>query len=67
MSHTPDKTAEASTITAYTMVGGEAGLRRIVARFYDVMDSDPEAAGIPVRASTLQRLLGFLGLGGGGA
>jgi len=70
MSHTPDKTAEASTITAYTMVGGEAGLRRIVARFYDVMDSDPEAAGIramhgadlgPVREKLFEFLSGWLG------
>lgn len=70
MSHTPDKTAEASTITAYTMVGGEAGLRRIVARFYDIMDSDPEAAGIramhgadlgPVREKLFEFLSGWLG------
>jgi len=70
MSHAPDKAAAASTITAYTMVGGEAGLRRIVTRFYDVMDSDPQAAGIramhaadlgPVREKLFEFLSGWLG------
>ncbi len=32
--------------TAYDMIGGEAGVRRLVDRFYDLMDTAPEAAGI---------------------
>jgi hemoglobin len=32
--------------TLYEMLGGEAGLRSLVDRFYDVMDSSPEAARI---------------------
>ena len=32
--------------TAYEIVGGEAMVRRIADRFYDIMDSTPEAAGI---------------------
>lgn len=30
--------------TLYDLVGGDAGVRRIVDTFYDVMDRDPEAA-----------------------
>jgi len=30
----------------YELIGGEAGLRSLVDRFYDIMDSAPEAAGI---------------------
>ncbi len=33
-------------ITPYEMIGGEDAVRRIVNRFYDIMDSDPGAAGI---------------------
>jgi len=33
-------------ITFYEAVGGEAGLRRLVDRFYEVMDTDARAAGI---------------------
>jgi hemoglobin len=32
--------------TLYKLLGGEAGLRSLVDRFYDVMDSAPEAAQI---------------------
>lgn len=32
--------------TFYEVVGGELGLRRLVTRFYEIMDSDPRAAGI---------------------
>jgi hemoglobin len=32
--------------TAYQIVGGEDVVRRIADRFYDIMDSAPEAAGI---------------------
>lgn len=30
--------------TAYDLFGGEAGIRRLVGRFYDLMDALPEAA-----------------------
>ena len=30
----------------FTTMGGEAGIRRLVDRFYDLMDTTPEAAGI---------------------
>jgi len=32
--------------TPYERLGGETGLRRLVERFYDLMDSEPEAYGI---------------------
>lgn len=32
--------------TPYQIIGGTAAVRRIVDRFYDIMDSAPEAAGI---------------------
>lgn len=32
--------------TPYQQIGGEAGVRALVERFYDLMDSRPEAAGI---------------------
>jgi len=32
--------------TPYALLGGEEPLRRLVNRFYDIMQSDPEAAGI---------------------
>lgn len=35
---------EISSATPYTLVGGDAGIRRLVDRFYDLMDSSPEAA-----------------------
>ena len=35
-----------STATPYELLGGDAGIRRIVERFYDLMDSAPEAATI---------------------
>jgi hemoglobin len=30
----------------YEVVGGEEGLRRLVTRFYEIMDNEPKAAGI---------------------
>jgi hemoglobin len=30
----------------YEVVGGEEGLHRLVTRFYEIMDSEPKAAGI---------------------
>ena len=38
----------------YELIGGEAGLRSLVNRFYDVMDSSPEAA--TIRALHPERL-----------
>ena len=35
-----------SSLTPYELVGGEAGIRRLVDRFYDIMDTAPEAATI---------------------
>jgi len=35
-----------SSQTYYEVLGGEAGIRRIVDRFYDLMDTAPEAATI---------------------
>ena len=32
--------------TPYELIGGEAGVRRLVDRFYDIMDTAPEAATI---------------------
>lgn len=33
-------------VTPYEMIGGDAGVRRLVDRFYDLMDASPEAATI---------------------
>ena len=33
-------------ISLYELIGGEAGLRKLVERFYDIIDSAPEAAQI---------------------
>ena len=37
-----------TTTTPYELIGGEEGVRRLVDRFYDLMDTAPEAAGIRV-------------------
>jgi hemoglobin len=64
------KKAENTAITPYAMIGGQAGLKRIVARFYEIMDSDPAASGIramhgrdlgPVRERLFEFLSGWLG------
>lgn len=56
--------------TPYDMMGGEATVRRVVERFYDLMDSDPAAAGIramhaadlsPMRKRLFEFLSGWLG------
>jgi hemoglobin len=60
----------ASRPTPYEIVGGELTVRRIADRFYDIMDSAPEAAGIralhgrdltEVRERLFQFLSGWLG------
>ena len=41
--------------THYDQVGGEAGVRRLVTRFYDLMDSSPEAVHVrALHATTLK-------------
>jgi hemoglobin len=61
---------EAPQETPYDMIGGEAMVRRIAERFYDIMDSAPQAAGIramhaddlaPVRERLFEFLSGWLG------
>ena len=39
-------TSPAPAQTHYELLGGDAGIRRLVDRFYDVMDTAPEAATI---------------------
>ena len=66
-----DKTQEAEIErTPYDMVGGETALREIVERFYDIMDSAPEANDIramhardlsPMRERLFEFLSGWLG------
>lgn len=34
------------TVTPYSMLGGEAGVRQLVKRFYELMDTLPEAYGV---------------------
>ncbi len=56
--------------TPYDMIGGDAGVRRLVDRFYDIMDTDPAVSGIramhaadlgPMRRSLSDFLSGWLG------
>ena len=52
-------------LNPYDLIGGEAAVRRIVNRFYDIMDSAPEAAGIRALhgtdlAAVRERLFEFL-------
>ena len=63
-------TAERITETPYDMLGGEATVRQIVDRFYDIMDSAPEAARLramhaadlsPMRERLFEFLSGWLG------
>ena len=35
---------ESPSTTPYEQIGGDAGIRRLVNRFYDLMDTSPEAA-----------------------
>jgi hemoglobin len=70
MNSTDAPAAATSRPTPYQIVGGEAVVRRIADRFYDIMDSAPEAAGIramhaadlsPVRERLFEFLSGWLG------
>jgi len=45
----------APTPTPYDLLGGDAGIRRLVDRFYDLMDTAPEAATVrALHASSLK-------------
>lgn len=61
---------EAPKTSPYEMMGGAAVVRRVVDRFYDIMDTDPAAAGIrsmhakdlgPMRELLFEFLSGWLG------
>ncbi|WP_028451114.1 group II truncated hemoglobin [Chitinilyticum aquatile] len=62
--------SEASGLSPYELLGGEAVLRQLVDRFYDIMASDPRAAGIQamhaadttlIRQKLFEFLSGWLG------
>ncbi len=42
----PQGDGQVREVTPYEMIGGAEVVRRIVDRFYDIMDTTPEAAGI---------------------
>jgi hemoglobin len=59
-----------STLNPYEAMGGEAGVRRLVDRFYHIMDTDPAAAAIramhgadlnPMRQKLFEFMSGWLG------
>lgn len=65
-----DTQARQRPASPYELAGGEEGLRRLVDRFYAIMDSAPEAAGIramhaqdlgPVSRGLFEYLSGWLG------
>jgi hemoglobin len=69
---TAKSTSEAPTIeaTPYDLIGGEAVVRRLADRFYEIMDSDPGASRIramherdlaPIRQLLFEFLSGWLG------
>ena len=43
---------ESPSATPYELLGGEAGIRRLVDRFYDLMDAAPEAANVRALLAT---------------
>jgi hemoglobin len=56
---------EATNTTIYERIGGEAVIRRLVDRFYDLMDSEAQAAGIralhpPELSESRNKLFWFL-------
>ena len=70
MTSTDTKPEDTSRPSPYQIVGGEVMVRRIVDRFYDIMDSAPEAARIralhaadlsAVRERLFEFLSGWLG------
>jgi hemoglobin len=63
-------TNDAPEITLYELIGGEAMIRRLADRFYEIMDTDPGAARIramhaedlaPIRQLLFEFLSGWLG------
>jgi hemoglobin len=57
-------------VTPYELIGGEATVRRLADRFYDILDTDPRAARIramhgrdlaPIRQLLFEFLSGWLG------
>src|SRR5919206_4208048 len=44
--HGSSRAGRMSTPTPYELLGGDAGIRRLVDRFYDLMDTAPEATTI---------------------
>lgn len=65
-----NQSAALAETTPYEAIGGEAAVRRIVDRFYDIMDSDPAATAIrathardlsPMRERLFEFLSGWLG------
>jgi hemoglobin len=73
-SDSPPETADPASAgpqpLPYERIGGAEGLHRIVERFYEIMDSDPAAAGIramhgadlgPIREKLFDFLSGWLG------
>lgn len=63
-------TARHGEQSAFERIGGREGLKRLAARFYEIMDSSPPAAGIramhetdlePVTESLTDFLMGWIG------
>lgn len=65
-SHPPEATASVTEKpSGYTLIGGEDGVRRLVSRFYELMDTRPEAKGIrdlhpPSLAGSEEKLFMYL-------
>jgi hemoglobin len=65
----PDDQTKANA-PPYDLIGGEAGVRALVDRFYDIMDTDPAASAIrglhgadlgPMRQKLFEFMSGWLG------
>jgi hemoglobin len=63
-------TAQQTPATPYELLGGESGLRRLVDRFYDIMEQEPSVAALramhapdltPMRERLFDYLSGWLG------
>lgn len=70
MSDVKDETPTIIRQTPYELLGGEAGLRALVDRFYEIMDTNAEAVSIramhtsdlaPIRQKLFEFLSGWLG------
>jgi len=64
------ETLDTPAATPFALLGGEAGVRRLVEAFYDVMEDDPEFAALraihaadlgPMRARLADWLTGWMG------